>query len=389
MSSWSALVRPPRIQADSDRSASRLELFFDLAFVLAVQHSADRLGGDLTWHGAGVSAGLIAVIWWAWASSTLYANRFDTDDVVYRLSKLSGMGAVVVLAAAAPSVESGGAWRFALGYAVLRFILVLQYARAWRHVPDARAAIRPYVYAHGISGVLWLASIAVPGPGKYWLWGVGLVLEFTAPLTAGQAGDQAPVHLEHLPERFALFVILVLGESVAAVVTGLQTSEWDGRSVAVAVPSFVIAVALWWMYFDLSGAAAKWRLQEEGRRSRIGVHDRFVFAHLPLSAGLVAVGVGLEHAISEAADGAISPGTRWTLVGGVALYLVSAISLQALSERSLNRLLWPGLGVPVVLLAGVLTSGITIIIVLAAILVTGVIAGLARRETGDLPTAEV
>jgi low temperature requirement protein LtrA len=229
----------------------------------------------------------------------------------------------------------------------------------------------------------------VPGPGKYWLWGVGLVLEFAAPLTAGQAGEQAPLHLEHLPERFALFVILVLGESVAAVVTGLQSSDWDEHSVAVAVPGFVIAVALWWMYFDLSGAAAKWRLQDEGQRSRIGVHDRYVFAHLPLSAGLVTVGVGLEHAITEVADGAITPGTRWTLVGGVALYLISAMSLQALSERSLNRLLWPGLGVPVVLLAGVLTSGVTIVIVLAVILVTGVIAGLARRETGDLPTAEV
>jgi low temperature requirement protein LtrA len=244
---WTSLISPPRLQSDTERTATRLELFFDLAFVLAVHQSADRLGGDLTWRGAGVAAGLITVVWWAWASSTLYANRFDTDDVVYRLSKLSAMAAVVVLAAAAPMATESGAWRFALGYAVLRLILVLQYVRAWHHVPEARQAIRAYLYTHSASGLLWLLSIPVPGPARYWMWGAGVALEFIAPPIAGKGGADAPLHLEHLPERFALFVILVLGESVAAVVTGLQDAEWHWRSVAVAVPAFVIAVALWWM----------------------------------------------------------------------------------------------------------------------------------------------
>jgi low temperature requirement protein LtrA len=246
-SRWNALISPPRLQSDTERTASRLELFFDLAFVLAVHQSADRLGGDLTWRGAGVAAGLVTVVWWAWASATLYANRFDTDDVLYRLSKLSAMAAVVVLAAAAPMATGPGGWRFALGYGVLRLILVLQYLRAWRHVPDARPAIRAYLYAHSASGLLWLLSIAVPGPARYWLWGVGVALEFAAPPIAGKSGADAPLHLEHLPERFALFVILVLGESVAAVATGLQDADWHERSVAVAAPAFVIAVALWWM----------------------------------------------------------------------------------------------------------------------------------------------
>lgn len=386
---WKELVHPPQIDAGSERSASRLELFFDLAFVLAVQHSGDRLGGDLTWSGAAGSAGLITVVWWAWASSTLYANRFDTDDVVYRLSKLAGMAAIVVLAAAAPITDEADAGRFALGYTVLRFILVLQYWRAWRHVPQARGAIRIYLYAHGASGVLWLISLAVPGPGRYWLWAVGLAVEFGACLLAGQVESDAPLHLEHLPERFALFVILVLGESVTAVATGLREGEWDHRSVLAAAAGFVVAVAFWWLYFDLSGAAAKRGVQDEGQRARISVHDRYVFAHLPLAAGLVAVGVGIEHAITDLAHGDLWTGTRWTLIGGAVLYLSASAALQALSERSPMWLLWPGLGVPVVLAIGAWVPANAVLVLLALTLVTGVITGLARRETGALPTAEV
>src|SRR3954449_5259026 len=79
------LVRPPDLNQDSNRSATRLELFFDLAFVLFVARCADVLAKDETWHGAMVFTAVLAVGWWAWASTTLYANRFDTDDAVFRL----------------------------------------------------------------------------------------------------------------------------------------------------------------------------------------------------------------------------------------------------------------------------------------------------------------
>ncbi len=94
-------VRAPELRTDEGRSASRLELFFDLAFVLVVAELAIALREDVTWHGFLVFAGLFATVWWSWVSSTLYANRFDHDDVVYRLFKLGSMAAVVGLAASA------------------------------------------------------------------------------------------------------------------------------------------------------------------------------------------------------------------------------------------------------------------------------------------------
>jgi hypothetical protein len=103
---WSGLIRPPRLQhsetdAGTQRTATWLELFFDLAFVLVVGELAVGLRNDLTFHGALVFAGLFTSVWWAWAGFTFYANRFDTDDLVYRLAKLAAMLAVAGLAASA------------------------------------------------------------------------------------------------------------------------------------------------------------------------------------------------------------------------------------------------------------------------------------------------
>ena len=386
-------VRPPDLNQDSDRSATRLELFFDLAFVLFVARCADLLAKDETWHGAAVFAAVLTVGWWAWASTTLYANRFDTDDAVFRLLTLTAMAGVVAMAAAVDKIdEPTGRW-FVLGYVVIRLALVAGYARAWRHVPEARSTARLYLIGHGLGAAIWLVSLAVPTPARYVLWGVGVFADLVWPTAAARLKDAVPLHLEHLPERFGLFVILVLGESVAAVVTGLHDGEWKPPVVLTAVAAFVVAVALWWIYFDLSGGAAKRRLAAEGdgATTKHGVHDFYVYVHLPLAVSLAAVAVGLEHAVLHGSDDHLTAGTRWVLGIATAGYLLSAAVMQAhLGQRIRGAVLWPGAGVPLVLLivlldlAPVVTLGL-----LAALLVAGVLAGFLLHRAGEVRTAKV
>jgi low temperature requirement protein LtrA len=385
-------VRPPDLNQESNRSATRLELFFDLAFVLFVARCADVLAKDETWHGAGIFAAVLAVGWWAWASATLDANRFDTDDAVFRVLTLIAMAGVVAMAAAVDKVTSStGVW-FALGYIVIRLVLVAGYARAWRHVPQARPTARLYLMGHAAGAAIWLVSLAVPTPGRYWLWAVGILVDLIGPTGAARLKEAVPLHLEHLPERFALFVILVLGESVAATVTGLHDGGWKAPVVVSAGFAFVVAAALWWVYFDLSGGAAKRRLiAEGGDNTRQGVHDFYVYEHLPVAVSLAAVAVGLEHAVLHGADDHLSAGTRWVLGIGAAGYLLSVALLQAgLGGQVRGAVLWPGAGVPLALviaaldLSPVLTLGL-----LAALAVAGVLAGFFLHRAGEVRTAKV
>ncbi|MEV7621737.1 low temperature requirement protein A [Actinoplanes sp. NPDC089786] len=385
-------VRPPDLNQESDRSATRLELFFDLAFVLFVARCADVLAKDETWHGALVFCAVLTIGWWAWASTTLYANRFDTDDAIFRLLTLVAMVGVVAMAAGVDKIDGPeGRW-FAIGYVIIRLALIAGYVRAWRHVPDARATARLYLIGHSLGAVVWLVSLAVAEPARYWLWGAGVLVDLMWPTAAARLKDAVPLHLEHLPERFGLFVILVLGESVAAVVTGLHDGEWKPAVVVTATAAFVVAAALWWIYFDLSGGAAKRRLTEEGDEvTKHGVHDFYVYIHLPLAISLAAVAVGLEHAVLHGADDHLTAGTRWVLGIATAGYLLSAAVMQAqLGGRVRGAVLWPGAGTPLAMLIALLDlSAVMTVVLFAALTAAGVVAGFLLHRSGEVRTAKV
>jgi low temperature requirement protein LtrA len=385
-------VRPPDLNRQSDRSATRLELFFDLAFIFFVARCGEVLAADQSWHGALLFAGLLTAGWWGWTSTTLYANRFDTDDAVFRLLTLTAMAGVVAMAASVDQISGpAGRW-FVLGYVLIRVALIAGYLRAWRHVPQARSTARLYLIGHTLGAGLWLASLAVATPGRYWLWVAGVLVDAAWPTATSRLKDAVPLHVEHLPERFALFIILVLGESVAAVVTGLHDGAWEPAVMVTAASAFLVAAALWWVYFDLSGAAAKRRLTRDGDDvTKHGVHDFYIYSHLSLTISLVAVAVGLEHAVLHGGDTHLAPETRWLLGAAVAGYLLSAAAMQAkLGRRVRGAVVWPGAGVPLAVAITVLDlTPAAITGLLAAVLIAGVVTGFLLHRSGEVRTAKV
>jgi low temperature requirement protein LtrA len=382
------VVRPPGLQTDEGRSASRLDLFFDLAFVLVVAELATAFREDVSLHGLAVFAGLFTTVWWSWVSSTVYANRFDHDDAVFRLLKLAGMAAVIGLAATATEATGDRTALFAWCNVLLRGVLLLQYLRVHRHVPEARAVTRPYLAATCAGGLLWAVSTVLPAPACFVLWGLAVVVEVAVPLVATRSAADAPLHLEHLPERFALFVILVLGEAVAAVARGVHDAEWTAAAVAVAAVSFVLTAGLWWSHFDLAGLGARELL------SRAGVvhgpaHEVYVLGLLPLCLALALVGTGIELAVLESSQGDVPLGTRLLLAGGVALYLASvAVRNSAMTGRWRSGWWWP---LTAAVLAGldVLLDlpALAVVGALAALLVAVVVTGIVQRAPADQPAA--
>ena len=152
------MIRPPRLHLGREGTASRLELFFDLAYVLVIMQLAIAFVDDLSWAGLAQLTGLFVAIWFSWVGFTLYANRFDTDDLIFRLAKLLATGAIAGCAASAADAVGSKAVPFALCYLASRLIVFALYLRAWRHVPDARPTINVYLIMIGLSSVLWAIS---------------------------------------------------------------------------------------------------------------------------------------------------------------------------------------------------------------------------------------
>ena len=381
-------VRPPTLRTGEEATASRLELFFDLAYVLVVLELADAFYADLSWRGFAVFVALYVALWFSWVGFTLYANRFDTDDVVFRVAKLAATASIAGCAASASAATGDFSTPFALCFLAGRVILLLLLLRAWRHVEQARPTITVCLGATSVSSVLWAASPAFDGAVRYGLWAAAVVADALGPVIATRREERAPLHMEHLPERFGLFVILVLGEAVGGAATGLHDAKWVGAAVGVAVAGFVVAAALWWNYFDVTAGLSEEELKESDEADRdqgAAVderHDLFVYGHLPLSAGIVMAGVGVEDLAAHPFDVLPSDG-GWTVAVGLALYLLGTALILGGTHRSWRGVWpWPTAAIPVVLAAAAVPHRSAVLLVggLAVLTVALTVYGVLRGD---------
>jgi low temperature requirement protein LtrA len=319
------LWKPPRLRigegAEGERHATWLELFYDLLFAAVVAQLTVELAHDLSGFGVLTFVGLCVPVWWAWVGQSFYATRFDTDDLGHRLFIIAQMFAV---AAMAVNVHAGlglGSAGFALSYAAVRFLLVGEYLGAHVWVPAARALTRRF----GLAAAIWLASAWVPTPARFYLWGLGLVIDVATPLGAGKLHSRLAPHATHLPERFALFILIVLGEAIAGVVMGLTKHPWSFQSGLTAALGLSVAFSLWWAYFDnIDGAA----IRAARTQGRIWLYQGWLYVHLPLVMGLAASAVGVQYAVASPQDLVLPPGERWLICGATALVLLSIGCIQ-------------------------------------------------------------
>jgi low temperature requirement protein LtrA len=328
-------LEPPRLRTTADPSEERhatwFELYFDLVFVAAVGELATALAADPSSATFARFAGLFTVVAWAWAGFTLYANRFDTDDLVYRLAKSLAMLAIAALAINIHRVMKGdgGTVGFAAGYVVLRVLLVALYLRARRNVTgEGRDLVDLYISLFSLTTALWLISIFCPEPYRVVLWAVAIAIDLAGAPLAWRRLSGVPVVVSHLTERFGTFFIIVLGEAVTGVVAGVAGFEFSSESWAVAGICFAIGLVLWWIYFDLADTSVV------GRGALGFVYP---YSHLPLLAGVAAFGAGTHLAITNAASPGLPPGARWALAGGVALFALALSLLHIGAEWTSMR----------------------------------------------------
>jgi low temperature requirement protein LtrA len=318
-------LEPPRLRTaggadDAERHVTWLELFYDLVFVVAVAQLAHELSGHLSVSGLLAFVTLFVPVWWAWVGATVYATRFDTDDAAHRALTLLAMLAVGALAINVRDGTGANAMGFALAYVAVRGVLIVEYLRAGRHVPEAAPLTTRYAIGFATAAALWLLSALVPPPARFLLWALALAVDLGVPATAGRLLARIPPSGAHLPERFGLFTIIVLGEAVVAVVGGVADQDWRLASAVTAGLGLTLAFGLWWTYFGVFAGSAVRRAVREGR---VGLYLAWVYLHLPLVIGLAAMGVGVERAVVSPSGAALATAERWLLCGAVALCLLA------------------------------------------------------------------
>ncbi|MDC1142987.1 low temperature requirement protein A [Planctomycetota bacterium] len=306
------------------RSATTLELLFDLCFVVAIALAAHSLHHAVMHEhfGQGI-AGYITVffaIWWAWMGHTWFASAYDTDDAPYRLCVLIQMVGVLVMAAGIPrAAETQNFGIITLGFVIMRIGLIALWVRAGRAHVEGRAAAYRFAAGLAICQIGWVVLWHVVPDRTAYMIGFGflVVVELLVPVWAASK-IELPWHAHHIAERYGLLTIIVIGESVLAATMGLQaaidSSEITAQLWSAIIGSPLIMFSMWWLYFLLPAP----ELLTSLKRSFI-----WGYGHAPIFASAAAVGAGL----AIAADHASGKGHISTLVVGLSVGVPVAIFL--------------------------------------------------------------
>ncbi|MGH9212985.1 MAG: low temperature requirement protein A [Acidimicrobiales bacterium] len=331
----------PRDPAESDRASTPLELFFDLTFVVAVAQASGSLHhGLVDGHAGDVLAAYplaFFAVWWAWMNFTWFASAYDTDDAIYRVAVLVQMSGVLILAAGVPrAFDHQNLAVMTAGYVVMRLAAVAQWLRAAAAHPEGRASALRYAGGVTVVQIGWalrlLASDDQLLPSAVAL----VVAELAVPVWAEAAGRTA-WHPSHIVERYGLFTIIVLGESVLAATLGVQAAlDADasfGDLATVVVGAALTMFSMWWLYFDMPAG----RVTERARRTfedRLSGAFVWGYGHYVVFASAAAVGAGLAVTVDQVTGHSVLTDleTAWTFTVPVALYLVAMWVLHAASK---------------------------------------------------------
>jgi low temperature requirement protein LtrA len=203
-----------------------------------------------------------------------------------------------------------------------------------------------------------------------------MVIELVTPIPAWRLLRDAPIHPRHIPERFGLLTLIVLGESVLAVVLGVSKVSWVSGSAVAAAAGFAVAAALWWIYFDF--------LDEETVSARGMVSGlTFTYMHYCVVAGLAALGVGVKLAILDAGGDRHYADTAWILCAGLTLTMLGLAAIQLVSGPRLfdvDVLLRLATAAFALVLLPFDFSPLTVVLVIAAVLVVQVAYELVRHD---------
>ncbi len=243
----------------SHRVATPLELLFDLCFVVAVAQAASSLHHAL--DAGHVGQALLSypmvffAVWWAWMNFTWFASAYDTDDVAYRLAVLVQIAGVLILAAGVPrSFDDRDLAIVTLGYAVMRVSLAAQWLRAAHSDPPARRTDLRYAFGVSVCMLGWLVVLVLPGGWQLAAFLVMVVAELSVPVLAERHGSTT-WHPHHIAERYGLFTLIVLGESVLAATLAVQSALDAGQAIdsllVIGGGGLLIVFSMWWVYFSV------------------------------------------------------------------------------------------------------------------------------------------
>jgi low temperature requirement protein LtrA len=334
----------PRSAHEPHRAATTLELFFDLVFVVAVAQAAAGLHHSIVENHAPEAIVSYSMaffgIWWAWMNFTWFASSYDTDDVPYRVIVFVQMTGALIFASGVTRFFADWDLRIAVaGYIVMRIAGMIQWIRAGRADPAHRPTAIRYGLGVGVCQVGWIILLFLPDSVRLIGFIVGVVVELLVPVWAERA-TPTTWNVHHIVERYGLFTIIVLGETVLSSIVAIQSAidagDMNASLTSIIIGGLLIVYVMWWLYF-----------YEPSHDLMKSLRFDFIwgYGHYFIFGATAAVGAGLAVMIDQVAHHTeiSDAGAALAVTIPITIYLLSLWTLQILphADRWLDKALYP------------------------------------------------
>ncbi|WP_440115371.1 low temperature requirement protein A [Paenibacillus sp. QZ-Y1] len=238
-----------------EKKVTWLELFYDLLFVAAVSKAGHVLlhaeHGVITFEYLMKFVLIFIPVWWAWVGQTLFINRYGQDVLIHRVFLILQLLAVLVMTASLSTHFDQYYLPFFIGYIGSRALTAIQYFMIHNSKSEHQQKAARYLGMCFTIGILIsMCSLFFDSWLRYAILYVGIAVDIILPLIGRKNLVKVPIHTHHLLERFALFTLILLGESVVSIIAVLQADHWDTKSVLFAAFTSIFVIAMWWQYFD-------------------------------------------------------------------------------------------------------------------------------------------
>lgn len=359
---------------EEDR-ATWFELFSDLAFVAAIFHVTHIVAPSFAWDSFWRFLGALLVVWMAWVGFTFYWDLFGKDTPSHRIWMLAGIFATLMLAGTAERAFSPEDRFFVAAYAAYQVVLLIRYGRAWRRHPATRPLVRRLMGGFGLGLLVWCVGLVVPAPWSLVCFALGLAIQVLTPVASRREVLASSLSPAHIPERFGLFMLIVIGEMMLLLAATLEHASTP-KTLFAALVAFVFAGSIWWVYFDFIA-----RKPSRAQMQRAGLS--FIFLHFPLTVGIILAGVGAGRALEAVSAGlsTLPLDALWALCGGAALYH-GAFTLLNFRMGGWYPAQVSSLKFVAFILSGIVGAWLrpmTVLLLVVGVMVVGIIAGQRAR----------
>ncbi len=354
----------PETEAEQERRTSYLELFFDLVFVFAITQVTTLIIDDPTAGGFARGALLLWLVWWAWGGYAWMTNAISIESRGVRIAFLCvTLGCFFVAIGVPGAFGDEGLW-FAVPYFAVRAAHVGLYLWGLRLAPEHQAAVRKLAPWFLLAPTVVLVGGFLEGDARTIAWLTAAAIDILGALNVSNAGFR--VSAAHFAERYGLFMIIALGESIVAVGVGAADAPRDALFAATVVVAFAGVAMLWWAYFDFLALGAERALTRTPIERRGPVaRDIYSFFHFMFVLGVIFFAVGAKKTL-EHPDEPLSAAGRWALGIGASVYLLGSVVGRF---RAIRRIAWErALGAAAALAAVAVLDGLDAVLLLFVVI---------------------